>query len=65
MTSDTKMFAGKRYQFYGTYVSKARAKLMAKRFRSGGEPARVVKDAGTGQWAVYVRYEYGRGLYSR
>ena len=56
-----KVFGGKRYQFYGTYHRKSEAQRMAKRFRDGGEPARVGKDVGSGQWAVYVRYEKGRG----
>ena len=60
--SMSKVFGGKRYQFYGTYQRKAEAQKVARRFRDGGEPARVSKDSGTGQWAVYVRYGRGRGF---
>lgn len=62
MTPLTKRFGGKLYHFYATYVLKTRAKSMAKQFRDGGEPARVVKDAITGQWALYIRYGKGRGF---
>jgi len=56
-----KKFNGKVYQFYGSYNRKSDAQGLAKRFRAGGEPARVVKDS-TGQWGVYVRYSKSRGF---
>ena len=57
-----KTFGGKRYSFYATYILKSRVNAMAKRFREGGEAARVVKDKATGQWALYVKYQKGRGF---
>lgn len=57
----TRTFGGKRFTLSGTHRSKREAQSQAKRFREGGESARVVKDPGTGQWAVFVRFEKGRG----
>lgn len=54
-------FNGKRYQETGTYNKKRDAQKQAKRFRDGGESARVVWDKGIKQWALYVRYGKGRG----
>ena len=51
-------FSGKIYTLYSTYHTKSRINPMAKRFRDGGDPARIVntpKDYPYGKYALYVK----------